>query len=190
VCKVDWALDGPIPWRDPALARTGTVHLGGALGQVAAGERAVAAGRIPRRPFVIVVQPSVMDPSRAPAGRHTAWAYAHVPHGSEADVTDAIEREVERAAPGFRDLVLARHTRTAAGHEAYNPSYVGGDIGGGLATLPQVIARPKLAWDPYRTAIRGVYLCSASTPPGGGVHGMAGHRAARSALRREFGIRA
>jgi phytoene dehydrogenase-like protein len=190
VCKLDWALDGPIPWRDPALARTGTVHLGGPIGQLAAGERAVAAGRIPRRPFVIVVQASVMDPSRAPGGRHTAWAYAHVPHGSEADVTDAIEREVERAAPGFRDLVLARHTRTAAGHEAYNPSYVGGDIGGGLATLPQVIARPTLARDPYRTPLAGVYLCSASTPPGGGVHGMAGHRAARSALRREFGIRA
>jgi phytoene dehydrogenase-like protein len=149
----------------------------------------VAAGRLPRRPFVIVVQATAMDPTRAPAGRHTAWAYAHVPNGSEADVTEAIEAEIELAAPGFRDLVLGRHTRTAAGHEAYNPSYVGGDIGGGLATLPQVIARPALARDPYRTPIAGVYLCSSSTPPGGGVHGMAGARAARSALGHEFGIR-
>lgn len=189
VCKVDWALAGPIPWRDPALAGAGTVHLGGTLGQVAAAERAVAAGRLPRRPYVILVQATVMDASRAPAGRHTAWAYAHVPNGSDADLTDALEREVERAAPGFRDLVLGRHTRTAAGHEAHNPSYVGGDIGGGLASLRQVLARPA-ARDPYRTAIPGVYLCSASTPPGGGVHGMSGHLAAISALRREFGRRA
>ncbi len=188
ISKVDWALAGPIPWRDPALARAGTVHLGGILGQVAAAERAVAAGRIPRRPFVILVQATVMDPTRAPAGRHTAWAYAHVPHGSSVDAVAAIEAEVERAAPGFRDLVLARHTRTAADHETYNPNYVGGDIGGGLATLPQVIGRPTLAWDPYRTAIPGVYLGSSSTPPGGGVHGMGGHRAALSALRHEFGI--
>jgi phytoene dehydrogenase-like protein len=190
VSKVDWALAGPIPWRDPGLARAGTVHLGGTLGHLAAVERAVAAGRMPRRPFVILVQATEMDPTRAPAGRHTAWAYAHVPHGSSVDAVAAIEAEVERAAPGFRDLVLGRPTRTAAGHEAYNPNYVGGDIGGGLATLPQVMARPTLAWDPYRTAIPGVYLCSSSTPPGGGVHGMAGHRAALSALRREFGVSA
>jgi len=190
VCKVDWALDGPVPWRDPELARAGTVHLGGTLGQVGAAERAVAAGRLPGRPFVILVQATVMDPTRAPAGRHTAWAYAHVPHGSRADMTAAIEAEIERAAPGFRDRVLARHVRTASGHEAYNPNDVGGDIGGGLATLAQVVARPTLAWDPYATPLPGVYLCSSSTPPGGGVHGMAGHRAARSALRREFGIRA
>jgi phytoene dehydrogenase-like protein len=189
-CKVDWALRGPIPWRNPALARAGTVHFGGTLGQVAAAERAVAAGRIPRRPFVILVQASVVDPTRAPAGWHTAWAYAHVPHGSNFDVTRLIEAEIERAAPGFRDLVMARHTRTAAAHEAYNPNYVGGDIGGGLANLRQVVARPTLAWDPYRTPIPGVYLCSSSTPPGGGVHGMAGHRAARSALRHAFGSRA
>ena len=189
VSKVDWALDGPIPWRDPDLARAGTIHLGGPLGQIATAERAVAAGRMPRRPFIILVQATVMDRSRAPAGRHTAWAYAHVPHGSDVDATPLIEAEIERAAPGFRDRVLARHARTAAGHEAYNPNYVGGDIGGGLATLGQLIARPTLAWDPYRTPLRGVYLCSSSTPPGGGVHGMAGIRAARSALRHEFGIR-
>jgi phytoene dehydrogenase-like protein len=188
VSKVDWALAGPVPWRDPALHAAGTVHLGGTLGQLAAAERAVAAGRLPRRPYVIVVQASVMDPSRAPAGRHTAWSYAHAPHGSDVDLVDAIEREIERVAPGFRDLVLARHIRTAAGHEAYNPSYVGGDIGGGLATLRQVVARPVLARDPYRTAIPGIYLCSSSTPPGGGVHGMSGVLAARSALRREFGV--
>lgn len=189
-CKVDWALAGPIPWRDPELARAGTVHLGGSLGALAAAERAVARGSLPRRPFVILVQASVMDPSRAPAGRHTAWAYAHVPHGSPVDVTHAIEAEVERAAPGFRDLVLARHVRTALAHEAYNPNDVGGDINGGLSTLRQVLARPTLARDPYRTPLPGVYLCSSSTPPGGGVHGMAGQRAALSALRREFGIRA
>jgi phytoene dehydrogenase-like protein len=190
VCKVDWALSGPIPWRDPALAGVGTVHLGGTLAEIAAAERAVAAGRVPRRPYLMVVQATTMDPSRAPAGRHTAWAYAHVPHGSDLDASAAIERELEGAAPGFGDLVLGRHVRTAAGHEAYNPNYVGGDIGGGLASLPQVIARPVLARDPYATAIPAVYLCSSSTPPGGGVHGMAGYRAAVSALRREFGIRA
>jgi phytoene dehydrogenase-like protein len=189
VCKVDWALDGPIPWREPELARAGTVHLGGTLPEVAAAERAVAAGRLPRRPFVILVQATVMDPTRAPAGRHTAWAYCHVPHGSSVDATELIEAEIERGAPGFRDRVLARHVRTAAGHEDYNPNYVGGDIGGGLATLPQVIARPTLARDPYRTPLAGVYLCSSSTPPGGGVHGMAGARAARSALSHEFAIR-
>jgi phytoene dehydrogenase-like protein len=189
VSKVDWALDGPIPWQNPDLARAGTIHLGGTFGQLAAAERAVAAGRIPRRPFVILVQATVMDPTRAPAGRQTAWAYAHVPHGSDDDVVHLIEAEVERAAPGFRDLLLGRHTRTAAGHEAYNPNYVGGDIGGGLATLRQVVARPTLARDPYRTPLAGVYLCSSSTPPGGGVHGMSGHRAATSALHREFGIR-
>jgi phytoene dehydrogenase-like protein len=188
-CKVDWALAEPIPWRDPELGRAGTVHLGGTLAQVAAAERSVAAGRMPRRPFVILVQATVVDPSRAPTGRHTAWAYAHVPHGSDADATGAIEREVERAAPGFRDVVLGRHVRTAAALEAYNPNYVGGDIGGGLATLPQVFARPTLSVDPYRTPIPGVYLCSSSTPPGGGVHAMSGFHAARSALRREFGIR-
>jgi phytoene dehydrogenase-like protein len=188
-CKVDWALAGPIPWRDPELARVGTVHLGGTLAQVAVAERSVAAARLPRRPFVILVQATVMDPSRAPAGRHTAWAYTHVPHGSDVDVAGAIEREVERAAPGFRDVVLARHVSTAAALEAYNPNYVGGDIGGGLATLPQVFARPVLARDPYRTPLPGVYLGSSSTPPGGGVHGMGGFHAARSALRHEFGIR-
>ncbi len=188
VCKVDLALAGPIPWRNPDLARAGTVHLGGSFAEIAAAGRAVAAGRIPRRPFVILVQATTMDPTRAPAGRHTVWAYAHVPHGSEVDVGDRIEAEVERAAPGFGDLVLGRHVRTASGHEAYNPNYVGGDINAGLATLGQVVARPALGRDPYRTRLRGVYLCSSSTPPGGGVHGMAGHRAAISALRRELGM--
>ncbi len=189
VGKVDWALAGPIPWRVSALRRVGTVHLAGTLGDIAAAERRVAAGRLPRRPFVILVQASLSDPSRAPTGRQTAWAYAHVPHGSAVDVSALIEAEVEAAAPGFRDLVLARHVQTAADLEAANPNLVGGDIGGGLAILPQLVARPRLALDPYRTPLPGVYLCSASTPPGGGVHGMAGFRAARSALRREFGKR-
>ena len=186
--KLDWALDGPIPWRAPELAGAGTVHLAGRLRDIAAAERTVAAGNVPAHPFVILVQATVADPTRAPAGRHTAWAYAHVPNGSPADAAAAIETQVEAAAPGFRDRILARHVRDAPAHEAYDPNYVGGDIGGGLPSLWQLAARPALRLDPYTTPLPGVYLCSASTPPGGGVHGMSGLRAARSALRREFGI--
>ncbi len=190
VCKVDWALDGPIPWRDPDLARAGTVHLGGRLHDVAAAERAVHRGRIPERPFVLVVQATTFDPSRAPAGKHTAWAYCHVPNGSRFDATRLIEDRIEAFAPGFRDLVLGRSTRTAADLERYDATYVGGDINAGAQDLAQLFARPVLAWDPYRTPRRGLYLCSSSTPPGGGAHGMSGYLAARSALRHEFGIRA
>lgn len=188
VCKVDWALCEPIPWRSPELARAGTVHLGGALDEVEATERDVHRGHLPQRPFVLLVQASIADPSRAPAGRHTAWAYAHVPNGSPVDISDRIEAQIERFAPGFRDTILGRSVRTAPEMEAYNANYVGGDINGGLGGLPQIMARPTLRWDPYATPARGLYLCSSSTPPGGGVHGMSGHLAARSALRREFGI--
>jgi phytoene dehydrogenase-like protein len=187
-CKVDWALSEPIPWRDPDLARAGTVHLGGPLEEVEIAERAPHRGRLPERPFVLLVQATVADPTRAPEGRHTAWAYAHVPNGSPADISDRIEAHIERFAPGFGDVVIGRSVRTAPAMEAYNANYVGGDVNGGLQHLPQLLARPTLAWDPYATPASGVYICSSSTPPGGGVHGMSGYLAARSALRREFGL--
>lgn len=188
--KVDWALDGPIPWRAPGIARAGTVHLGGTMDEIVAAEGEVAHGRHPERPFVLLVQGSLFDETRAPAGRQTGWAYCHVPNGSRVDMTDRIEAQVERFAPGFRDRILARATSGPMDLEAYDPNYVGGDINGGIGDLRQLITRPVARLDPYSTPARGVYLCSSSTPPGGGVHGMSGFFAARSALRREFGIRA
>ena len=188
VCKVDWALSAPVPWRHTELGQAGTVHLGGGLGELEASERMVHRGRLPDRPYVLLVQPTVADPSRAPEGKHIAWAYSHVPHGSDVDISEQMEAEFERHAPGFRDTVIGSAVRTAPEMEAYNPNYVGGDINGGLQDLRQVFARPVLRHDPYATPARSVYLCSSSTPPGGGVHGMSGHLAARSALRREFGI--
>jgi phytoene dehydrogenase-like protein len=182
VCKVDWALSGPVPWAAPACREAGTVHLGGEFAEVARGEAEVAAGQHPQRPFCLIAQPGVVDPSRAPEGRHTLWGYCHVPSGSTVDMTDRIEAQIERFAPGFRDLILARSVRTAAEMERYNPNYIGGDISAGAGTLRQTFFRPTPRWNPYRTALRGVYLCSASTPPGGGVHGMCGHWAARTAL--------
>jgi phytoene dehydrogenase-like protein len=184
IFKIDWALDGPIPWGDPAAGRAGTVHVGGPMADVTHWEAAVAAGRLGDRPFVLVVQASRFDPSRAPAGKHTAWAYCHVPNGSVVDMTVAIEAQLERFAPGFRDLVLARATKNSAELEAYDANYVGGDINGGIQDWRQLIFRPDLRWDPYRIPADGLYLCSSSTPPGGGVHGMCGSLAARSALRR------
>ena len=182
VFKLDWALSGPIPWKDPAVAAAGTVHLGGTLAEIAAGEAEVAAGRHPERPYVLAVQPCAADPSRAPAGRHVLWAYCHVPNGSTVDMTTAIEDQVERFAPGFRDLILARATHDTAALERHDPNLVGGDIGGGHAGLAQFIRRPRLSPHPWATPLRGVYLCSASTPPGAGVHGMGGYHAARQAL--------
>jgi phytoene dehydrogenase-like protein len=181
VFKLDWALDGPIPWQAPSVVRAGTVHLGGTLEELVASEAAVAAGRVSDRPFVLLVQPTLFDPSRAPAGKHTAWAYCHVPNGWTADMTAAIERQVERFAPGFRDLVLARHTAGPAALEAYDQNYIGGDINGGIADVRQLIVRPWPAVDPYRIG-RDLWMCSSSTPPGGGVHGMCGWHAARSVL--------
>jgi phytoene dehydrogenase-like protein len=188
VCKVDWALDGPIPWRDPALGRAGTVHLAGSVDEVADAERAPHRGAPAERPFVLLVQATVADPTRAPEGRHTGWAYCRVPNGSPADASGPIEAQVERFAPGFRDRILARSVRTAPDLEAVNANYVGGDINAGLQDIRQLFGRPTLRWDPYSTPVRGLYLCSSATPPGGGVHGMSGYLAARSALRREFGI--
>jgi phytoene dehydrogenase-like protein len=183
VFKLDWALDGPIPWAAPEAARGGTVHLGGTLEEIAASERAMAEGRHPERPFVLLVQPTCFDPTRAPPGKHTAWAYCHVPNGSTRDMTDAIEAQVERFAPGFSDLVCARSTMGPADVERRNPNYVGGDIVGGLQDLRQLFTRPVPRVVPYSTPLPGVFLCSSSTPPGGGVHGMCGYWAARAAIR-------
>jgi phytoene dehydrogenase-like protein len=182
VFKVDWALDGPVPWSAPVCSETATVHVGGTFAEIAQSEADVAAGRHSGRPYCIVVQPGVVDSTRAPAGSQTLWAYCHVPNGSKMDMTDRIEGQIERFAPGFRDRILARHTMNTAEMQAHNLNYVGGDIGGGAGTLRQTLVRPFLGWDPYRTGIPGLYLCSASTPPGGGVHGMCGMGAAKSAL--------
>jgi len=187
VCKVDWALSGPVPWTAEVGRRAGTLHLGGTFAEVEASEAGPWAGRHANRPFCIIVQPGVVDPTRAPAGHHTLWGYCHVPSGSTVDMTGAIEAQIERFAPGFRGLVVARSTRTAADQERHNPNYVGGDIGGGATTLGQSLFRPTVQWNPYRTPAHGVYLCSASTPPGGGVHGMCGVYAARTALHDHFG---
>ncbi|MGQ0572656.1 MAG: phytoene desaturase family protein [Pseudonocardia sp.] len=183
VFKLDHALDGPVPWRDPAVAAAGTVHLGGAAEEIVAAERTVARGRHPQHPFVIAVQACVADPSRAPAGKHTLWSYCHVPHGSTVDMSGPIEAQIERFAPGFRDRVLARHATAPAALEAHDANLVGGDIGGGAADLRQFVSRPVLSPQPWRTPVPGLYLCSASTPPGGGVHGMGGWQAAGLALR-------
>jgi phytoene dehydrogenase-like protein len=182
VCKVDWALDGPVPWEAEPCREAVTLHVGGTFAEVAQSEADVAASRHPDRPFCLVTQPSVLDPTRAPTGKHTLWAYCHVPNGSTVDMRERIEAQIERFAPGFRDLILGQVTTTAMGTEAHNPSYVGGDIGAGAATLRQTIFRPTVRWNPYRTGLKGVYLCSASTPPGGGVHGMCGEGAGRTAL--------
>ncbi len=182
VCKVDWALAGPVPWLAPACHEAATVHVAGSFADVARSEADVAAGRLPERPYAIVVQPGVVDPGRAPDGCRALWGYCHVPGGSPADMSGRIEAQIERFAPGFRDLILARSVRSAAEIERYNPSYVGGDINAGAATVRQTLLRPAPQWNPYRTSVPGVYLCSASTPPGGGVHGMCGYWAARTAL--------
>jgi phytoene dehydrogenase-like protein len=187
VCKLDWELSGPVPWTAEAARGAGTVHVGGTIAEVAASEAAANAGRHTDRPFCLVVQAGVADPSRAPAGRQALWGYCHVPSGSDRDMTGPIESQIERFAPGFRDLVLARRSTTAVDEERLNPNYVGGDITAGAATLRQTIFRPTAQWNPYRTPLEGVYLCSASTPPGGGVHGVCGVYAARSVLHDHFG---
>jgi phytoene dehydrogenase-like protein len=181
VFKVDWALAAPIPWQAADCRRAGTVHLGGTLPEIAASEAAAWAGRVAERPFVLLSQPTVIDPSRAPAGKHIAWGYCHVPGGSAADMLDRIESQIERFAPGFRDCVLARSVMTPAALESRNQNFVGGDIAGGVGDLRQFFTRPT--WRTYSTAARGVYICSASTPPGVGVHGMCGYHAAMRALR-------
>lgn len=186
VFKLDWALREPIPWKHSECRRAATVHLAGELRVLSASEAAVHARQRPEHPFVLLVQPTLFDRTRAANGRHTAWAYCHVPHGSDMDMVAALEGQVERFAPGFRDIVLARAACNAPAMERYNPNYVGGDINGGIADIRQLFFRPVASLDPYATAAPGLYLCSSSTPPGGGVHGMCGYWAAQSVLARSF----
>ncbi|MGC8907119.1 MAG: phytoene desaturase family protein [Desulfomonilaceae bacterium] len=182
VFKVDWALKRPIPWRDSACLEAGALHLGGTLHEICEAERQVWEGVEPEKPFVLISQPSLFDQTRAPEGFHTAWGYCHTPHGSDADMSERIERQLERFAPGFRDCVVARHTMSPADMEAYNPNYIGGDIAGGVQTFGQLFLRPMGRWTAYATPTPGIYMCSSSMPPGGGVHGMCGRLAALTAL--------
>jgi phytoene dehydrogenase-like protein len=188
VFKIDWILSDPVPWTNPDVRRSGTIHVAGTLEETIEGEAAPGAGRLTDKPYVLAVQPTVHDPTRAPAGGHVLWAYVHVPHGSDADMTEAIENQVERFAPGFRDTIVERATKNAVQMEAWNPNHVGGDISNGEASLHQMLARPVPRWNTYKTPVRGVYLASAATPPGPAVHGMCGDNAARVALREVFGV--
>lgn len=183
VFKVDWALDGPIPWKADGCGRAGTVHVGGTFQEIHEAESAVGRGEVPERPFIVLAQQTLFDPSRAPEGKHTVWGYCHVPNGCPVDMTERMEETIERFAPGFRDRILARHSRSPAALEADNPNYIGGDIAGGRVDLRGMLLRPTISADPYATGAGGIFLCSSSTPPGPGVHGMCGYHAARSALR-------
>lgn len=186
VFKVDWALDGPAPFTSPNGAMAGTLHLGGNYQEIAWNETQTSRGKHSEKPFVLLAQPSVLDPTRAPAGKHTLWGYCHVPNGSTKDMTEAIENQIERFAPGFRERILAKHVMNSVQMEEHNPNYVGGDINGGVIDLGQLFTRPALRWSPYRTSTKGLYLCSSSTPPGGGIHGMCGYISARRALKDLF----
>jgi phytoene dehydrogenase-like protein len=186
VFKLDWALAAPIPWRAEVCRRAATVHVGGTFEEIAASESAVWSGRTAERPYVLVAQQSLFDPTRAPAGCHTGWAYCHVPNGSTEDQTARIEAQVERFAPGFRETILARSAWSPADFERHNPNYAGGDVSGGIADLRQLFFRPVARAVPYATPARGLYLCSSSTPPGAGVHGLCGLYAAEAVIRREF----
>lgn len=183
VFKMDFAIEGAIPFTNPDCRKAGTVHLGGTFEEIAAAERSTAQGNLPDNPFVLLAQPGITDPSRAPEGKQVVWAYCHVPNGSTQDRSAAIEAQIERFAPGFRDRILARHTYNTAEMESYNPNYIGGDINGGAQTISQLFTRPALRCSPYKTSAKGLYLCSSATPPGGGVHGMCGYHAARRALK-------
>ncbi|HTG43636.1 MAG TPA: NAD(P)/FAD-dependent oxidoreductase, partial [Verrucomicrobiae bacterium] len=187
VFKIDWALSQPIPWSNPMCGAAATVHVAGTAKEVLESEAALAEARVSERPFVLLAQQSGFDPSRAPDGKQTGWAYCHVPSGCTEDLTIRIEAQIERFAPGFGETVLARHTMSPRQYEEYNPNFIGGDIGGGANTLKQFLFRPFFRWDPYCTPNERLFLCSSSTPPGGGVHGMCGYWAARSALKRAFG---
>lgn len=188
VFKIDWALSQPTPFRDEKCRAAATIHLGGSLQEIYDSENGILENQVPDKPFVLFVQPGVIDSSRAPAGKHTAWAYCHVPNGSTQDMTEAIENQVERFAPGFKDCILARHVMNTHEIQDYNSNYVGGDINGGAATIMQIFTRPAIRLSPYKTSAKGIYICSSSTPPGGGVHGFCGYYAARSALKDVFKI--
>ncbi|MBI2093967.1 MAG: NAD(P)/FAD-dependent oxidoreductase, partial [Candidatus Omnitrophica bacterium] len=183
--KIDWALNGPIPWKASGCARAATVHLGGAWQEIVAAEEQVWAGKIPEQPFVLLTQPTLFDGTRAPIGAHTAWAYCHVPHNASVDMTERIEAQVERFAAGFRQRILARHTFSPQALQRYNPNYIGGDINGGLQDFKQLYTRPLPRYVPYATPVPGLYLCSSSTPPGGGVHGLCGYHAAQAVLKKQ-----
>jgi phytoene dehydrogenase-like protein len=186
VFKVDWALGAPIPFKAQVCRKAGTIHIGGTLKEIVNSEQLIAEGKHPQKPFVLLSQPTVFDASRAPQGKHTAWAYCHVPNGSEKDMAKIIENQVERFAPGFKETILASHTMNTAQMEAYNPNYIGGDINGGKIDISQLFTRPVLSLSPYKTSAKGIYICSSSTPPGGGVHGMCGYHAAKRALKDVF----
>jgi phytoene dehydrogenase-like protein len=189
IFKIDWALSQPVPFANAACRQAATLHIGGSMKEIYQSEKMISKNSPADKPFVLFAQPGVVDASRAPEGKHTAWAYCHVPNGSTLDMTGAIEKQVERFAPGFRDCILARSVMNTHDVEAYNPNYIGGDINGGALTASQLFTRPALRLSPYRTAATGIYICSSSTPPGGGVHGICGYYAARRALKDEFGIR-
>jgi phytoene dehydrogenase-like protein len=186
VFKIDWALDAPIPFTAAGCRQAGTVHIGNTLKEITGSEQLTANGGHAEKPFVLLAQQSLFDPSRAPTGKHTAWAYCHTPNGSTRDMTTAIEKQIERFAPGFRDTILARHTMNTQQMEEYNANYIGGDINGGTIDIRQLFTRPALRWSPYATSAGGLYICSSSTPPGGGVHGMCGYHAAQKAMRDIF----
>jgi phytoene dehydrogenase-like protein len=188
VFKIDWALDAQIPFTADDCRQAGTIHLGNTFAEIANGEQEIWDGKTPEKPFVLLAQPSLFDPSRAPQGKHTAWAYCHVPNGSKTNMTAIIENQVERFAPGFKDIILAKHTMNTARIEEYNPNYIGGDINGGVIDIGQLFTRPVLRWSPYKTSAKGIYICSSSTPPGGGVHGMCGYHSAKKALKDVFKI--
>jgi phytoene dehydrogenase-like protein len=189
VYKIDWALDEAIPFSSESCKKAGTVHIGNTLNEIRDAEQQTWSGKHPDKPFVLLAQQSLFDESRAPKGKHTAWAYCHVPGGSTHNMADAIEKQIERYAPGFRDVILAKHTMDTIQMEEYNPNYIGGDINGGVIDLGQLFTRPALRYSPYKTSAKGMYICSASTPPGGGVHGMCGYNAAKKALKDIFDIK-
>jgi phytoene dehydrogenase-like protein len=190
VFKLDWALADPIPFIAPHCRQAATIHLGNKKEEIVEAEKGTAAGAHPQQPFVILAQPGLFDPSRAPSGKHTAWAYCHVPNGSTVDMSSRIENQVERFAPGFKERILGRHVMNTVDMENYNPNYIGGDINGGVIDIRQLFTRPALRWSPYKTSAKGIYLCSSSTPPGGGVHGMCGYHAAKKAMKDVFGLNA
>lgn len=189
VFKIDWALDEPIPFTAEVCRQAGTIHLGNTFAEIASSELETSKGHIAKKPFVLLAQQSLFDASRAPTGKHTAWAYCHVPNGSQGDMTEAIEKQVERFAPGFRERILAKHTMNTFQMQEYNPNYIGGDINGGVIDITQLYTRPAIKFSPYRTSAKGIYICSSSTPPGGGVHGMCGYHAAKRALKDVFKLK-
>lgn len=189
VFKIDWALDGPIPFTAAECRQAGTIHLGNTFEEIADSELQTSKGKVSEKPFVLLAQQSLFDPSRAPEGKHTAWAYCHVPNGSQVDMTDIIEKQVERFAPGFKERILAKHTMNTSQIQLYNPNYIGGDINGGVIDISQLYTRPAIRLSPYRTSAKGIYICSSSTPPGGGVHGMCGYYAAKRALKDVFNLK-